>query len=385
MSASVRFAPAARVTEVIAHSLRPSTRPGKDLVSLASGEPDFDTPAHITRALVEAIEGGATHYGAWDGDPELRAALAETCGTGERRDRAAEEVLITHGGSGALAAALLGTLNPGDEVIVTTPTYSLYADLARLAGAQPRTVPLTEGFRLDLDAIAAVAPAARMITLCNPGNPTGSVCTADELRALAAIAEEHDLLVVSDEAYERIVYPGSGFTSALDVPELADRLLYVQTFSKTYAMTGWRLGYLCAPADVVRSAALVHRTFAGPLNTAIQRAGLAAVVGDQGFFAPMLAEYTERRELVLDALQDIPGVTAHRPEGAFYVLVDHRALGTSAEIVTRARDNGLAVRSGAEFGAGGEGHVRLSFATDRERLERGLALLRETLTIAAER
>ncbi len=379
MSTAVQFSPAARVSEVVAHSLRPSTRPGKDLLSLASGEPDFDTPEHIRLALVEAIEGGATHYGAWDGDPELREALAAVCGAGSRRDRSGDEVLITHGGSGALAAALLGTLNPGDEVIVPTPTYSLYADLARLAGARPRTVPLTADFRLDLDAIAAAAPSARMITLCNPGNPTGAVCSADELRAVAAIAEEHDLLVVSDEAYERILYPGSGFTSALDVPELGDRLLYAQTFSKTYAMTGWRVGYLCASADVIRAAALVHRTFAGPLNTALQRAALTAVTADQDFFGPMLEEYTARRELVLEALEDLPGVTAHVPAGAFYVFVEHGALGSSAEIVTRARENGLALRSGSEFGLGGEGHVRLSFATDRARLERGLVLLRETL------
>jgi aspartate aminotransferase len=374
------FSPAARVADVVAHSLRPSTRPGAGLISLASGEPDFDTPEHIRRALVEAIEGGATHYGAWDGDPELRAALAATAGGGARRERSAAEILVTHGGSGALAAAMLGTLNPGDELIVPTPTYSLYADLARLAGARPRAVPLTADFRLDLDAIAAAAPSARMIVICNPGNPTGAVCSAQELRAVAAIADEHDLLVVSDEAYERIVYGEGGFTSALDVPELADRLLYAQTFSKTYAMTGWRVGYLCAPADVIAAAALVHRSFAGPLNTAIQRAALAAVVGDQGFFAPMLAEYAARRELVLDTLGDIAGVTAHRPDGAFYVFVDHRELGTTAEIVTRARERGLAVRAGSEFGQGGEGHIRLSFATDHARLEQGLALLRETLS-----
>jgi aspartate aminotransferase len=383
VSATTQFSPATRVADVVARSLRPSTRPGKDLVSLASGEPDFDTPEHIRHALVEAIDSGATHYGAWDGDPELREALAGACGAGERSDRSSDEVLVTHGGSAALAAALLATLNPGDEVIVPTPTYSLYADLARLAGALPRTVALTADFRLDLDAIAAAAPSARMITLCNPGNPTGAVCTADELRAVAAIAEDHDLLVVSDEAYERIVYSGSGFTSALDVPELADRLLYAQTFSKTYAMTGWRVGYLRAPAHVVCAAALVHRTFAGPLNTAIQRAALAAVVGDQGFFTPMLEEYSARRELVLSALRDLPGITAHHPDGAFYVFVEHQALGSSADIVARARANGLALRSGSEFGPGGDGHIRLSFATDRARLERGLVLLRETLTAAA--
>jgi aspartate aminotransferase len=382
MSRTVAFRPAARVADVIAHSLRPSTRPSKDLVSLASGEPDFDTPAHVREALVAAIEAGATHYGAWDGDPDLRTALAAVSSGDGRSPRTADDILVTHGGSGALAAAILGTLDPGDVLLVPTPTYSLYADLARLAGAVPCAVPLTADHQLDLDAIAAAAPGARMIALCNPNNPTGAVYPREALEAVARIAAEHDLLVVSDEAYERIVYDVT-FTSALDVPELAPRLLLAQTLSKTYAMTGWRVGYLCAPPEVIRAAALVHRTFAGPLNTAVQRAALAAVAGDQQFFEPMLAAYRARRRLVLDALADVPGVSVQRPQGAFYVFVEHRELGTTAEVGARALAHGVAVRAGTEFGAGGEGHIRLSFATDPGRLEQGLTLLRDALRSAA--
>lgn len=365
-----------RVRDVASHSLRPTTRPGSDVVSLASGEPDFDTPPHICRALVEAVNGGATHYGAWDGDPELREALAAHVSGGGRRERSAGNVLVTHGGSAALAAVALAFIDPNDKVVIPAPTYSLYADHVRLAGGEPVLVPQSPDLQLDLDAIAAAAPGARMVVICNPCNPTGAVYPRQQLTQLAAIAEEHDLLVVCDEAYDQIVYRPERFTSSLDIPELADRLLYAQTFSKTYAMTGWRVGYLVADTEMISAAALAHRSIAGPVNTAVQRAALAAVIGDQDPVDDMLREYSDRRTLVLALLEDIPALQAREPDGTFFVFARHSSAITSLEMTRRARANGVAVRPGSEFGPGGEGYIRLSFATGRDRLERGLELLR---------
>jgi aspartate aminotransferase len=372
MTAVAQERVAARVRDVAENSLRPSTRPRGGLISLASGEPDFPTPAHITEALHQALRDGETHYAAWNGEPDLREAAAEALSRGARTPRAADEVIITHGGSAALTSAMLALVEAGDRVVIPSPTYSLYADLVRLAGGTPHFVPTTSTFQLDLDAIAAAAPGARMLVLCNPCNPTGAVYRRDELEAVAAIAEEHDLLVVSDEAYEHLVFD-QPFTSALDVPQLAHRLLYAQTLSKTYAMTGWRVGYLAGPRRLVDAAALVHRTLTGPLNTAVQRAAVAALTGDQTAVATMADEYAVRRAIVLGRMAGKVRFAA--PAGTFYAFLPHSRTLSSVAFVQEARERGLALRPGSEFGPGGEFHVRLSFATSREKLRAGLDIL----------
>jgi aspartate aminotransferase len=351
---------------------------------LASGEPDFATPLHIQRALAEAVEAGGTHYAAWNGDPELRSALAVQVSRPGRLDRSPAEVIVTHGGSGALSAAVLSCINPHDRVIIPTPTYSLYADLVRLAGGEPVFVSQTDDFHLDLDAISAVAQGARMVVICNPCNPTGVVYGEAELVELAELAQQHELLVLCDEAYDQIVYDACDFTSVLDVPVLAERVLYAQTFSKTYAMTGWRVGYLVGPAEVVDAAAVVHRSLTGPLNTAVQRAALAAITGPQDPVAQRLREYRERREIVVTELADTPGASLRAPQGTFYAFVRHDPRMTSGQVAALAREYGVAVRPGSEFGPKDKGYVRLSFATDRDTLIAGLHRLRDVLTMVAE-
>lgn len=364
-----------RVREIQAHSLRPTTRPPKNVVSLASGEPDFATPRHISQALADAVANGATHYAAWDGDPELRGVIAEFCSQPGEAPRAAENVLVTHGASAAITAAILGTVDPGDKVVIPTPTYSLYADIVRMAGGVPVFVPPGPGLRVDVDAVAAAAEGARMLVLCNPCNPTGIVLAAEELAALAEVAERHDLLVLSDEAYDHIVFEPEAFTSALALPGLRERLLYVQTLSKTYAMTGWRIGYLVAPAPALAAAAQIHRSVAGPLNTAVQRAGIAALTGTREPQDQMLAEYTLRRALTLETLREIPDIECGAPEGTFYAFVKHAPDVPSSKVVAAALDQGVAIRSGGEFH--GEGHVRVSFSVDRTTLAEGLVRLRK--------
>ncbi|MFF6980221.1 pyridoxal phosphate-dependent aminotransferase [Streptomyces sp. NPDC008343] len=372
------FAPSDRVQHILQHSLRPSTRPPAGMISLASGEPDFDTPQHIRTAHTDALKAGATHYAAWNGAPELREALARHAGGPSRPSRpvrTADHVLVTHGGSGALAATILACVNPGDRVIIPVPTYSLYADLVRMAGGQPVLVPQQDNLHLDLDAIAKAAPGARMVAICNPCNPTGIVYSAQELTRLRDIAEQHGLLVLADEAYDHIVYNPAQFTSVLDIPRLAERVLYVQTFSKTYAMTGWRIGYLIARPDVVTAAAVVHTRMAGPLNTAVQHAALAALTGPQEPVQRMLDEYRARREVVTQVLGDVPGTQLRSPDGTFYTFIAHTPRLTSVQVATKAREWGVAVRPGSEFG--GEGYIRLSFATDRKTLTNGLERLRD--------
>lgn len=377
-TAALPFRPSEAVRRIERTSLRtaqPASRPG--LVSLAMGEPDFATPPGIRAAAARALEDGHTHYADPQGDPELRGALAARLG-GVTPD----QVLVTHGGSAALAAAILAVVNPGDRVVLPDPTYSLYADLVRLAGGECVPVPSRADLHWDLGALAQVLPGAALFVFCNPSNPTGAVHTAAELGELAALTAGTDTLVLADEAYSELVHTAEPFVSALRVPGLAARTLYCQTFSKSYAMTGWRLGYLAGPRDVVRAAARVHATVNGSVNSAVQRAALTALGTADADVRRMRREYGERRALMLAELAGVRGLRTPTPEGAFYAFPAYEADLPAAELVGHLREFGVAVRPGSEFGAAGEGHLRLSYAAAPQdivegvrRLGRGLAAL----------
>jgi aspartate aminotransferase len=351
------------------------------LADLSSGDPDYATPAHISAALTAAVEAGYIHYPPAGGDPELRAALAERVRRRTGVSWAADDVVVTNGGAGAIFAAMTATLNPGDQVLLPQPIYSLYADVARLIGAEVTFVPLDRDHHLDLDALAAaITPRARMLVLNSPGNPTGASLSVGELEAVARLAAENDLLVLSDEAYDELLYDGRPHVSPLQVEGLAERILYVNTFSKTYAMTGWRIGYLAAAGGVAGAARVAHTTAVGAVNAAVQRAALAALTGPTEWLGPMLDEYAARRDLVDRWVQSVPGVSWRRPEGAFYGLLNYEAPLRAAQVTARLRERGVGVRSGTEFGPGGEGHVRISYAVDRGTLARGLELIGAALT-----
>ncbi len=371
------FAPARRVLELARRSLRPVTvsSPGPGVISLIAGDPCFPTPDPIREALAKAVSAGFTRYAHSQGDPELREVLAQLLSQRSGRVYTPEQVLITHGASAALTAVMLALLDPGHRVIVPEPTYSLYTDLATVAGAEVTFVRHRPDFHLDVDGIAAVAPGARMVVICNPCNPTGAVYPRAELEALASIAAEHDLLVVCDEAYDHVVYDGVAFTSALEVEALAERLIYVQSFSKTYAMTGWRVGYLAAPHEVVAAAASLHRTFNGPVNSAVQRAALAAAVLPETWSESMRREYQARRDVVLRAARGYPDLRLRPPEGTFYAFLGYRLPLASTEVAKLALERGVAVRAGAEYGPGGEGFIRIAFSTDLSLLAEGLGRL----------
>lgn len=372
------------VERIARHSRRPATRPGPDVISLSSGDPDFNTPPHIRRALIDAIENGYTHYADNQGDPDLRDALAAQLTAIAPDPFSSSEVAITHGGSGAVAAAIIATVNPADRVLLPEPTYSLYADLVRFVGAEPVYVRQSVDFHLDLEALRHSARDARLVALCHPSNPTGVVYRRDELEALADIAEEHDLLVLSDEAYDHIVYPGTEFVSTLTISSLRKRLLYCQTFSKTYAMTGWRVGYLAAPPEIAGAAARVHRTINGAMNAAVQRAALSAVTTASAWPTKMCQEYQARRDLALDLLVDVPGVEVNVPDGTFYLFIRSAVGASSDTMLATALEHGVAIRGGNEYGPSGEGFIRVAFSSPREGLQEGMSRLGSMFTAIAE-
>jgi aspartate/methionine/tyrosine aminotransferase len=362
-----------RVAELRRFSRRPALAPAPPgAVSLAMGEPDLPTPAPVIEAATAALHRGKTHYADQRGLRELRGALASRLPARSGRPWTAEDVVVTHGATAALAAVVLAMIGPGDRVVIPEPAYSLYADLVVLAGGTVDFVPLAPGLHWDLDALATALPGAAMMIFSNPSNPTGIVHREEELEALGKLLDGSDTLVVSDEAYHRLVYPGHVGISSLEVVSLRDRTAYVQTFSKTYAMTGWRVGYLAGPREVVDAAAHVHRTFNGSVNTAIQHAALAALELPDSVVDAMVDTYGRRREIVVAKLSGVPGVHLVPPEGAFYGFLRYDADLPSEVVARELAKRKVMVRAGAEYGPSGEGYLRISFAASDDDLRTGL-------------
>ncbi|MCW2599262.1 MAG: aspartate aminotransferase [Frankiales bacterium] len=366
-----------RQSQAIERVARASLRPAGGLqppgtVSLAQGEPDFPTPEPIVEALERAVRDGYTRYGDMDGDPELRETIAENAARLSGTPYTGRSVLVSHGGAAAITAAILATVNPGDRVVLPEPTYSLYLDAVQLAGGQPVFVPNHADHHLDFDRLQAALDQARMVVLCNPVNPTGAVFGREELQRLGECLSGTDTLLLADEAYADIVYDGQPFTSSLEVDSLQERLIYVQTMSKTYAMTGWRVGYVVADEAITASIRHVHRTMNSSINAAVQRAALEAIRLGPDLAAPMLAAYQERRDYVMARIDKMERLEAHQPDGAFYVFARHFSDLPASQVIERLLAGGVAVRSGPEFGPSGEGHIRLSYAASLEKLEEGL-------------
>ncbi|MCI3273492.1 pyridoxal phosphate-dependent aminotransferase [Streptomyces cylindrosporus] len=375
-----RFATAHAVARIAAASRRTQQPQSRgDLVSLAMGEPDFDTPAPVTEAAHAALRAGRTHYSPLLGEAALREALAEKLTGIAGTPADAADILITQGGTAGLAASILAVVNPGDRVVVPDPTYSLYADLVSMAGGVVVPVPLAPDLHWDLDRLADALTGARLFVFCNPVNPTGIVHSREELTTLAALLDGTDTIVISDEAYSDLDYTGRPFTSAISLDGLRERTVYCQTFSKSYAMTGWRVGYLWGPPALIQASARIHNTFNGSLNTAVQDAALAAVRHCAEDVARMRAAYQERGELMRKELAAIPGLTLSEPEGAFYQFPRYDIGLSSVEVVAALRTHGVAVRPGSEFGARGEGHLRLSYAASPQSITEGVRRLADGL------
>jgi aspartate aminotransferase len=372
------FESSAVVKRIEATSLRPSLVPVPGTISLAMGEPDFDTPPEIVAAAVDALRGGHTRYTEPTGVRDLRDALAGVVSATAGAPYAHDQILVTHGSSAGLAAAVMAVVNPGDRVVIPEPSYSLYADLVHLAGGVPMFVPLRPDFHLDFEPLARALQGARLLMLCTPGNPTGAVVAADEWAHLAGLVARTSAYVLTDEAYASLVYDGP-FVSGLTVDGLRERLIYAQTFSKAYAMTGWRLGYLAGPAAVIKAAGVVHRAFNATNNAFVQRAGLFALHDGAPHARAWLEVFAARRRFALERLREIDGLTVAPPEGGFYVFPRYAAPIASGDLVERMSAGGVAVRAGREYGPGGEGHFRISFAASIEHLALGLERIRDVL------
>ncbi|MFC7593684.1 pyridoxal phosphate-dependent aminotransferase [Terrabacter sp. GCM10028922] len=349
-------------------------------ISLAMGEPDAGTPPRIRDAAVKALADGRTRYAAITGSAPLREALAERLSKQSGLALDDRNVVVTHGGSAGLASAVLALVRPGDRVLVPEPTYSLYVDHLAMVGAEAVWISNLPDGTLDLERIAAEAPKARMIVLCNPVNPTGAVFGQSDVRGLGAIlASNPGLFLLSDEAYRDIVFDGVPFTSAMSLTDVIDRVVLVGTFSKSYAMTGWRLGFACAAPAVAASINLVHRTLNGPMNTFVQDAGRVALDIEDDELEELARSYERRRDLVMSFLNEMPTVSVVPPQGAFYAFPRIDSGLTSGQLAGRFAEGGVLVRAGSEFGPSGEGHVRLSFATDEASLREGMRRFAEVV------
>lgn len=358
-------------------------RPRTDkMIGLHRGDPSFDTPRYIVDAAVEAMNQGFTHYPPPQGDPALREAIAvyQSAVSGVSVDPS--HVLVTSGGTGAVYAGMVAYLNEGDELLLLDPTYSLYSDVARVVGARIVSVPLAGDFSVDLEAVRrSVTPRTRMIVLNFPSNPTGQQLKQHELDGLAAIAAEHDLLVLSDEVYDQLSFKGRHL-SALGHPALTDRTILVNSFSKSYAMTGWRVGWVVAMGPLFKAVAAINRTAVGYVNYIAQRAALAALSNgeeDRKWRGWMLGQYEAQRRAMWEQLSRVPGIQLAEPEAAFYAWVRYNAPLSSVEMMKYLYERGLNVRPGTEFGEMGEGYLRFTFAPSVENITQGIEIFRSAL------
>jgi len=360
---------------------------GRELVSLMRGQPDSATPPPIVEAACEALREGRTGYADNQGEPFLRRAVAERLARDHGLHYDADrEILITDGATGGLCAALGALLEPGDEVLLPDPIYDAYSGPIALWGGRVASVQakISAGrFGFDRESLErAYSPHARLILLNTPWNPTGTVLTAEELKLVQAFAAEKDLFVISDEIYENLVYDGKTHSAAARSSSSArERTLLVNSLSKTYAMTGWRVGYCAGPAPVIEAMMLLWQQSSRGPATFVQDAAVCALTNCETYAREMVAEYQRRRDLVLAALRNIPGVTPLVPEGGLFVMVDVRGLGRTSDDVRRhlLQEAGVVVIHGAAYGPAGEGTLRVSFAAGGATLESGLERLRRGL------
>ena len=356
-------------TMSMSEKARALERSGRRVLNLAVGEPDFDTPDHIKEAAYESIRNGFTHYTSSRGIPELRKAISEDLKWRGIEANPEEEIIVTPGAKHAIYCACLATLNPGDEVLVLSPTWPTHFTCIESAEAGVIEVPSGETYSLNEEELKEkITNKAKMILLSSPNNPTGGVLSQSEIRVIADIAEDHGLLVLSDEIYDRIVYDQIRIKSVASFENIRQQVIVVNGFSKTYAMTGWRLGYVFANKVIAEAISRIQETTTTCPVSFIQKAGLVALKGPQTSVDEMIKEYDERRRFIVKRLNEIPGIRCPMPKGAFYAFPDFSRLNLpSEEISDRLLDEeAVCSTPGSVFGRYGEGHIRLSYATSLE-------------------
>lgn len=357
---------------------------GASVVHMQIGEPDFETPAHIIQAGVEALQNGWTHYGPAQGDPELREAISTYIADSRGAQYGADQVLVTPGGKPVMFFAMLALLQAGDEAIFPDPGFPIYRSMIEYTGAKAVPAVLREAneFRLDVEELRTlVNERTRLIILNTPGNPCGNVLPPEDLEAIAKLAIEHDVVVLADEIYSELQYEGS-HASIASLPGMAERTILLDGFSKTFAMTGWRLGYGLCPQELVEPLITLMVNSASCTNVAAQRAAIAALTGPWDSVQQFRAAFDTRRKLIVDGLNDIPGISCVNPRGAFYAFPNISRFGmTSDEFANRLLDEyGVAAVSGTSFGDAGEGYIRLSYATSEVNISEALNRIQAAAT-----
>ena len=360
-------------------------RQGRSIIHMEIGEPDFDTPAPVVTAGLEWLKKGATHYSAVPGIPELRQAVARHLSEQHSVSIDWRNVIVTPGAKMMIFSIIHSMVDPGDEIIFAAPAYPAYEAAIRMAGAIPVPVRLEESkqFRFSLDELARkITPQTKMIIVNSPQNPTGGVLKFEDLERLGDLARKHDLFILSDEIYSEICY-GERPASMLDVPEIIDRLLLVNGFSKTYAMTGWRLGYGIVPSDTFSTIELFVNNSVSSSATFTQHAAVEAFTPETSKAVnDMVREFQKRRDVFVDGLNSIPGIRCQKPLGAFYLFPNISGLGKqSVEIAERLlNEAGVAALPGTAFGRYGEGYMRFSFANSLDNIESAIERIRHFVT-----
>ncbi len=349
---------------------------GRDIVHLQIGEPDFDTPAHITEAGIQALRDGYTHYGPALGLPQLRDAIAEHIATTRGIDVERGNVCVSPGGKPIMFWTIMALCEEGDEVIVPDPSYPIYESMARVVGATVVPLPILEERNFTFapeDLAARLTPKTKLVVLNSPANPTGGLFDKTDIEGIANVLRDHDCYILSDEIYSRMLYGGEHYSVAAE-PGMKDRTIILDGFSKTYAMTGWRLGYGVFPLDLIPHIDRLAVNSVSCTNAATQMAGVAALTGPQECVTEMVAEFEKRRDYIVDGLNAIPGISCKKPLGAFYVFPNVTGLGLPSKVLAdRILDEaGVAVLTGTAFGEYGEGYLRLSYANSIPNIQKAL-------------
>lgn len=374
---------AARVSKVtpsltlaIAAKAKAMKAEGIDVCSFSAGEPDFDTPAHIKAAAAKALDSGKTKYGPAAGEPKLREAIAQKLKTDNGLNYQSENVIVTNGGKHSLFNLMLALIDPGDEVIFGSPYWLSYPEMVTLAGGNSviLTTDATTDYKVTPEQLRqAITPKTKLFILNSPSNPTGMVYTPDEIKALAQVIVDADIYVVSDEIYEKILYDGAEHISIGSLGKaIFERTLISNGFAKAYSMTGWRLGYLAGPVEIIRSAISIQGHSTSNVCTFAQYGAIAALENSQDCVESMRQAFAQRRQVMLDRLNAIPGLNCSKPDGAFYLFPDISKTGLNSLEFSNAllETQQVAVIPGIAFGA--DQNIRLSYATDMDTIQRGM-------------
>ena len=356
---------------------------GREVIHLEIGEPDFDRPRNIIDAAVKALNSGFTHYGPSAGLPDARKVFAEFITTDRGVEVKPENIVITPGAKPILFFSILALVNEGDEVIYPNPGFPIYESVINFVGAKPVPIPLREekSFSFDLDELRdLVNEKTKLMIINSPQNPTGGVLTADDMKGIAELAGKYDSWILSDEVYSKMVYEGK-HVSIYDYPEVKDRTILLEGHSKTYAMTGWRLGYGIMPVSLADQIAKLQTNSNSCTSSFTQVAGIEALTGPQGESKKMMAEFKARRDLIVDGLNAIDGFKCLKPKGSFYVFPNITGTGMKSKQLEEhlLEKGGVAGLSGTSFGKYGEGYLRFSYANSQENIKKALNKIQDVL------